>query len=174
MDQCRKEKMLEAVMIEHGDALVRLAFHYVKNKEVAKDMVQNAFIKCYEKLDTFRYDSSLRTWLYRITINQCKDYLKSWHYKQVSVKEAMEQTLRSAQVSIEENIIKGEEEEQFKQLIFSLPIKYREVIYLYYYESLSTPEISQVTGLKENTIKTRLRRAKAKLKVMFEEVGIYG
>lgn len=94
MEESLKEKLLEEIMLEHGSDLVRLAFSYVKDKETAKDMVQNTFIKCYENLDGFRYESSLKTWLYRITINQCKDYLKSWNYRKVQVKSILEGAIK--------------------------------------------------------------------------------
>ena len=136
MEQDRKNDLLEEIMIEHGTDLVQLAFSYVKDKETAKDMVQNTFIKCYENLDYFRYDSSIKTWLYRITINQCKDHLRSWHYRKVQTKEAFESALKSLFPLTEDSVIQAAESEEMKDLIFSLPKNYREVIYLYYYKSL--------------------------------------
>lgn len=174
MESSKKEAILEEVMIEHGDDLVRLAFNYVKDKETAKDMVQNTFIKCYEHLDTFRNDASLKTWLYRITINQCKDYLRSWHYRMVKSKNVLESTIRAFTQSPDENVIQDSEAERVKDAIHSLPKNYSEVIYLYYYKYLSIPEISEVTGLNRNTVKTRLKRARQKLKILMKEADIYG
>ncbi|SET71772.1 RNA polymerase sigma-70 factor, ECF subfamily [Oceanobacillus limi] len=174
MEFTTKENVLENLMIEHGSDLVRLAFHYVKDKETAKDMVQNTFIKCYENLDNFRYDASLKTWLYRITINECKDYLRSWHYRKVQVKEVFDSAMASVLPSTEDKVIKNSENKEVKEFIFSLPNHYREVIYLYYYKSLSITEIAEVTELKVNTVKTRLRRAKQKLKIIMEEANVYG
>ncbi|WP_047981999.1 sigma-70 family RNA polymerase sigma factor [Ornithinibacillus contaminans] len=169
-----KEAILEEIMIEHGNDLVRLAVNYVKDRETAKDMVQNTFIKCYENLDNFRYESSIKTWLYRITINQCKDYLKSWNYRKIQAKNYIENVGVSKLISTEETIIKMEESKEMKDYIFSLPPKYREVLFLYYYKSLSISEIADITELKENTIKTRLKRAKERLKLLMEEVTVYG
>ena len=77
MDREEKAYVLEKIMIEYGNELVRLAFSYVKDAEIAKDIVQNTFVKCYKNLDSFRFDAQIKTWLYRITIKEYKDYLKS-------------------------------------------------------------------------------------------------
>ncbi|SDM12326.1 sigma-70 family RNA polymerase sigma factor [Sediminibacillus halophilus] len=174
MEKGAKEDLLEEIMLKHGDDLVRLAFNYVKDKETAKDMVQNSFIKCYENLDEFRYDSTIKTWLYRITVNQCKDYLRSWHYRKVKTKSVFVHALKSISSLTENEVIKKSESEEMKSLMFSLPESYREVIYLYYYKDLSIPEIAEVTNLNPNTVKTRLRRGKQRMKRLLEEAEVYG
>lgn len=173
MDKDEKEQLLEKVMIEYGNELVRLAFSYVKEAESAKDIVQNAFIKCYKNLDSFRYDAQLKTWLYRITINECKDYLKSWNYKMVQVKSFVNETAKSILPSTEKAVIDKYNNEEIKDTIFSLPKVYREVVYLYFYESLKTEEISEVLDIPVNTVKTRLRRAKQRLEPMIKEAGLH-
>ncbi|MEO4054841.1 sigma-70 family RNA polymerase sigma factor [Solibacillus sp. CAU 1738] len=170
MDREEKDFILEQMMIEYGNELVRLAFSYVKDTEIAKDMVQNTFIKCYKNLDSFRYDSQIKTWLYRITINECKDHLKSWNYKMVQVKSYISETAKSILPSTEKTVIDKYNNEEIKDTIFSLPKVYREVVYLYYYDSLVTEEIAKVLDIPVNTVKTRLRRAKQKLEPMIKEV----
>lgn len=172
MDNEEKDFLLEKVMIEYGNELVRLAFSYVKDTETAKDMVQNTFIKCYKNLDSFRFDAQIKTWLYRITINECKDYLKSWNYKMVQVKSFINETAKSILPSTERTVIDKYNNEEIKDTIFSLPKVYREVVYLYYYESLNTGEIAQVLDISVNTVKTRLRRAKQRLEPMIKEAGL--
>jgi RNA polymerase sigma factor (sigma-70 family) len=167
MDKSEKDYVLEKLMIEYGNELVRLAFSYVKDAEIAKDLVQNTFIKCYKNLDSFRYDSQIKTWLYRITINECKDYLKSWNYKMVQVKSFLNETARSVLPSVEKSVIDQYNKEQMKETINSLPKKYREVVYLYYHD-LKTDEISKVLNIPVNTVKTRLRRAKQRLESMLK------
>src|SRR5690625_3225553 len=110
----RQEAMLEKIMIEHGSDLLRLAFSYVKHRETTKDMVQSTFIKCYENLDNFRFESSIKTWLYRITINQCKDYLKSWHFRKVQAKSFLDSAIASFLPSAEDKVIKKTEREEIK------------------------------------------------------------
>lgn len=161
-------------MIEYGNELVRLAFSYVKDTEIAKDMVQNTFINCYKNLDSFRYDAQVKTWLYRITINECKDYLKSWNYKMVQVRSFINETTRSMLPSTERTVIDKYNNQEMKESIFSLPKVYREVIYLYYYDSLTTVEIANVLDIPVNTVKTRLRRAKQRLESLIKEAEFYG
>lgn len=172
MDKSEKDYVLEKIMIEYGNELVRLAFSYVKDTEIAKDMVQNTFIKCYKNLDSFRYDAQIKTWLYRITINECKDYLKSWNYKMVQLKRFIHETARSVLPSTEKTVIENYDNEEMKENIFSLPKVYREVIYLYYYDSLKTEEIANVLDIPVNTVKTRLRRAKQRLEPMLKEAEL--
>ncbi|NEU30610.1 sigma-70 family RNA polymerase sigma factor [bacterium LRH843] len=172
MNKLEKDAVLEKIMIEYGNELVRLAFSYVKDAEIAKDLVQNTFIKCYKNLDSFRYDAQIKTWLYRITINECKDYLKSWNYKMVQVKSFINETARSVLPSVEKSVMDQYSNAQMKETINSLPKKYREVIYLYYHDSLKMDEISKVLDIPVNTVKTRLRRAKQRLQSMLKEAEL--
>lgn len=172
MDKEEKDFLLERLMIEYGNELVRLAFSYVKDTESAKDIVQNTFIKCYKNIESFRYDAQIKTWLYRITINECKDYLKSWSHKMVQVKSFINETAKSILPSTERTVIDKYSNEEIKDTIFSLPKVYREVVYLYYYESLKTEEIADVLDIPVNTVKTRLRRAKQRLKPMIREAEL--
>lgn len=174
MDREEKDFLLEKIMIEYGNELVRLAFSYVKDAEVAKDLVQNTFIKCYKNIDSFRFDAQIKTWLYRITINECKDYLKSWNYKMVQVKSFINETAKSILPSTEKKVIDKYNNEEIKDTIYSLPKVYREVVYLYYYDSLSTEEIANVLDIPVNTVKTRLRRAKQRLESMLKEAELHG
>ena len=174
MDREEKDYVLDKIMIEYGNELVRLAFSYVKDAEIAKDIVQNTFVKCYKNLDSFRFDAQIKTWLYRITINECKDYLKSWNYKMVQVKSFIHETAKSILPSTEKTVIDKFNNEEIKSTISSLPKVYREVVYLYYYNSLSTEEIAKVLDIPSNTVKTRLRRAKQRLHTVIKEAELNG
>ncbi|MCM3389882.1 sigma-70 family RNA polymerase sigma factor [Ureibacillus chungkukjangi] len=174
MDREEKDYVLEKIMIQYGNELVRLAFSYVKDAESAQDLVQNTFIKCYKHLDSYRYDAQIKTWLYRITINECKDYLKSWNYKMVQVKSFVNETAKSILPSTEKTVIDKYNNDEIKDTIFSLPKVYREVVYLYYYDSLKTEEISEVLDIPVNTVNTRLRRAKHRLESMIKEADLSG
>jgi len=174
LEREEKDFILEKMMIEYGNELVRLAFSYVKDTEIAKDMVQNTFIKCYKNLGSFRFDAQIKTWLYRITINECKDYLKSWNYKMVQVKSFINETAKSILPSTEKTVIDKFNNEEIKDTIYSLPKVYREVVYLYYYDSLKTDEIAEILDIPINTVKTRLRRAKQRLESMIKEAELNG
>ncbi|MGD6802790.1 sigma-70 family RNA polymerase sigma factor [Rossellomorea vietnamensis] len=174
MEKSKRDSLLEQIMKEYGDELVRLAYSYVKDVDIAKDITQNAFVKCYQKLDSFRGDSKMKTWLYRITINECKDHLKSWNHKKVRVMDYIQENTKSMLPSAESSVFKEAKNQEIKNIVLSLPKKYREVLYLYYYDSLNIEEVAEVTDLGVNTVKTRLRRAKQRLKIKLEEAELYG
>lgn len=174
MEKSKRDSLLEQIMKEYGDELVRLAYSYVKDVDIAKDITQNAFVKCYQKLDSFRGDSKMKTWLYRITINECKDHLKSWNHKKVRVMDYIQENTKSALPSAESSVFNEAKNQEIKNIVLSLPNKYREVLYLYYYDSLNIEEVAEVTDLGVNTVKTRLRRAKQRLKIKLEEAELYG
>jgi RNA polymerase sigma factor (sigma-70 family) len=78
-----KEEIIERLMNEYGKSVVRLAFTFVKKEQLAEDIAQEVFIKCYQNLDAFRNESSYKTWVYRITVNLCKDRLRSWSFRNI-------------------------------------------------------------------------------------------
>ncbi|WP_078427159.1 sigma-70 family RNA polymerase sigma factor [Alkalihalobacterium alkalinitrilicum] len=163
-----KEAVLDYLMMEYGTDIVRLAYTYVKDMTLAEDLAQEIFIKCYKSLHTFKHQSSYKTWLYRIGSNHCKDYVKSWHHRKVTIAEKLSDLLTTSN-NIDEEIIKKSEDEELVEAIFRLEVKYREVIYLHYYEEFSMKEISQAIKINENTVKTRLKRARQLLKEMMKE-----
>ncbi|GAE27725.1 RNA polymerase sigma-70 factor [Halalkalibacter wakoensis JCM 9140] len=166
-----REHLINLLMDEHSDEILHLVFTYVNNQTTAEDLTQEIFIKCYEKLHQFNEQSSIKTWLFRIAINHCKDYLKSWHYRKISLHEKIWDSLPSNTKQVDEELIAKTEEERLAHAVIALPVKYREVIYLHYYQELSLVEISKVTAVNLNTIKTRMKRAKELVKdQIIEEV----
>ncbi|MEK5038642.1 sigma-70 family RNA polymerase sigma factor [Sporosarcina sp. FSL K6-3457] len=163
-----REVLMDEIMTRHGQDILRLVYSYVNNKELAEDLTQDIFVKCYKSLHTYKGKSSLRTWLWRIAINHCKDFLKSWYNKHVIISEEEPITHRTTKEMVEEVVIQKEEDDQLIAAIMMLPIKYREVIYLFYYEELLIKEIAVITEASVNTVKTRLRRAKELLKERLE------
>lgn len=164
-----KEDLIDEIMNKYGQEVLQLVYSYVNNKEVAEDVTQDIFVKCYKSLHTYKGNSNLKTWLWRIAINQCKDYIKSWYNKKVIVTEDEFTYVGSQKESAEQTVIQNTEDRELASAVMSLPIKYREVIYLFYYEELSIKEIATVIEVKENTIKTRLKKAKELLKKGLEE-----
>lgn len=164
-----KEVLIDEIMNRHGQEILQLAYSYVRNRELAEDLTQDIFVKCFSALHTYKGKSSLRTWLWRIAINHCKDYLKSWYNRNVTPSDQECFVTYSQKESVEQLVIRQDEDQQLVLSVMELPMKYREVIYLFYYEELSIKEIASVIEVKENTVKTRLRRAKELLKDRLEE-----
>ncbi|MBG9838877.1 RNA polymerase factor sigma C [Bacillus anthracis] len=164
-----KENLIDEIMNKYGQEVLQLVYSYVNNKEVAEDLTQDIFVKCYKSLHTYKGNSNLKTWLWRIAINHCKDHLKSWYNKKVIVTDDDFTYMEGQKESVEQTVIQNAEDRELASAVMNLPIKYREVIYLFYYEELSIKEIATVIEVKENTIKTRLKKAKELLKEGLEE-----
>ncbi|UTR10006.1 sigma-70 family RNA polymerase sigma factor [Evansella sp. LMS18] len=152
-------QIIDKLMDEYSDAILHLAYTYVKNETTAEDLTQEIFIKSFEKLHQFNERSTLKTWLYRIASNHCKDYLKSWHYRKITLNDKIFDYIPSRSKT-EDEIIAKDEEDILANAVMELPLKYREVVFLHYYEELSLKEINKITAMNTNTLKTRLKRAK--------------
>ncbi|KAA0547207.1 sigma-70 family RNA polymerase sigma factor [Bacillus sp. BGMRC 2118] len=155
-------------MNEYGERLTRLAYNYVKDWGKAEDIVQEVFITCYDRFDEVERIISYKSWVYKITINRCKDVLKSSFFKKVIVNYKLFSHTQSRELTPEKRVVKNNEEELLARCVLALPIKYREVIILFYYEELSILEIAELLSLNTNTIKTRLSRARVVLKEQLE------
>ncbi|WP_430787054.1 sigma-70 family RNA polymerase sigma factor [Virgibacillus flavescens] len=150
----------------YGEEIKRLIFTYVKNHTQTDDIFQDFLIKTFKSLDRFKAKSTLKTWLYRIAINTCKDYLRSPIHRIVQYHELSK--ISSKQQSVEQTSLENEQKETMAEAVLSLPVKYREVILLKFYRDLTINEISQSLHVKESTVRTRIMRGKKKLKTLME------
>ncbi len=142
----------------YADMVRRICFMYLKNYEDVEDVFQEVFLKyiLYEKI--FESDAHEKAWLIRVAINACKDILRSpFHKKICSIED----------IDLEPFYIQ-ETEGELLSCIFCLPSKYRDVLYLFYYEGYSAVEIAEIMHKKVNTIYTWLDRARKALK---EQLG---
>ncbi|MDR6121293.1 RNA polymerase sigma-70 factor (ECF subfamily) [Bacillus sp. SLBN-46] len=158
-----KDDILIYLINEYGTMVKRLAFSYVKDKSLAEDISQEVFIAAYKNLDSFKGGSSYKTWIYRITINRSKDMVKSKSFRMVSLSNIINPFKKSS-TSTEVEVIRKENNNNVVECILALPVKYREIIYLFYYEDLKIHEIHHITNINTETIKSRLRRGKQLLK----------
>ncbi|MEH7109107.1 sigma-70 family RNA polymerase sigma factor [Bacillus sp. JJ1764] len=165
-DSFTHEEKLKWLMVTYGNDVIRIAYSYLKQKHLAEDVAQDVFIKCYEKMDTFRNESSYKTWLIKITINKCKDVLKSWSYKNLFMVDYF--TFKNTHSGWEQR--PEYENDRISYQVMKLPVKLREVIILYYYHEFSIEEIATLLKTNPNTIKTRLHRGRLKLKDDLEGV----
>jgi RNA polymerase sigma factor (sigma-70 family) len=166
LNHWNREEKLKWLMNAYGNDVIRIAYTYLKQKQLAEDVAQDVFIKCYEKMDTFRNESSYKTWLIRITVNRCKDVLKSWSFKNLYLTDFFKS--KQTYYSQEKQLFSGEENELISKQVIDLPVKLREVIILFYYQEFSIEEISNLLKINPNTVKTRLHRGRIKLKESFE------
>lgn len=158
---------LEQLIRTHGEELLRLAYTYVKNQQAAEDIVQDVLLKAFEQQEQFRGEASYRTYLFRMTINRSYDYLRSWSYKNTILTEKIQQIFKGTK-SAEQEVLVLTENRLLGEAVLNLPMKYREAIILYYYKELKIEEIAYLLTCSDNTVKTRLRRGREKLKQTLE------
>ena len=121
-----------------------------RNIETSEDVYQEVFLRLARKMPEFESEEHKKAWLIRVTINCSKSILNSSFIKH--------------RADLDENLsFETPERHDIYYAVLNLPIKYRTVIHLYYYENYSIKEISKILKLNENTIKTRLSRARQKL-----------
>ena len=137
--------------------MYKVARSYLHNDADAADAMSETVLACFEKLNTLRQPQYFRTWLIRILIRKCQDLLRQ----------------RRRSVPLDELTQVGREEPgharvEFLDLLDSLDEKYRTVLLLYYGEGFTVGEIAQAMGLKADTVKTRLKRARAGFKMIYE------
>jgi RNA polymerase sigma-70 factor (ECF subfamily) len=163
---------LEGLVEAHGDAILRLAYFHLKDRDLAEDVFQETFTKVYLQWHTFRGDSSPRTWIYRIAVNLCRDKLRSWTARKVSLLgEQVIDALHPPEPDSAEEVLRRADRSALLQAVMALPAEYREVIHLYYYEEMDVTEVATTLGLSGGTVRSRLFRARARLKTMLMEGG---
>lgn len=148
-----EQEMAEAIQ-RYGDTVRRLCMVHLKNYADTEDIFQTVFLKYALTSVSFDSDEHEKAWLIRVTLNACKDLLKSiFRSRTVSLEELVEQP---AQLSADHR--------EVLEAVLSLPAKYRDVVYLHYYEEYTAPEIARILGKNVNTVYTRLTRAKGLLR----------
>ncbi|MDX8342177.1 sigma-70 family RNA polymerase sigma factor [Rossellomorea sp. YZS02] len=163
-----RDAWLESIMDEYGERLTKLAYNYVKDWSMAEDIVQEVFVTCFTHFEKIDEILSFKAWIYRLAINRAKDVLKSSAFKRVVMNSSLFSLFTSKEALPEMTLVKRSEEEVLSKSVLDLPVKYREVIILYYYEECSIDEIQELLGVNGNTIKTRLNRGRGKLKEIME------
>lgn len=158
---------IESLIRQYGNDVLRTAYMYVKDIHTAEDIFQDVFIKVNQKLSTFEGNSSIKTWIIRITINTCKDYLKSaWNRKVVPMMEYQEDAIVSE--TDYDDVEKQDTKELIKKSVLSLPAKYKDIVLCVYFQEMSITEAANALHIAEGTAKSRLSRARLKLKSILE------
>lgn len=141
------------------DNVFAVAFNYFRDPSDADDIVQEVLLKLLKSDVEFESDEHIRNWLLKVAVNQCRKVsVSSWFRKNMPLQEYAE-SLR----------YDDPEESALFFAVMGLPKKYRVVIHLFYYEDYSTAEIAKMLGMNESTVRTRLRRARLKLKEVLKD-----
>lgn len=160
----RSEQEVISAIDRHGDTVRRLCLLYLKNYADTEDIFQTVFLKYAQRSAAFISPEHEKAWFIRVTINGCKDILKScFRTKTVSLEEALPLTVPIAQ-----------EHRDVLEQVLALPQKYKEVVFLHYYEGYSAPEIGRILRKNTNTVYTLLNRSREMLRTELEKEGYHG
>lgn len=157
-------EIIEGLYRQYSLNIQRVCFLYLGDIAASEDAMQDTFLKVHEKYNSFQGKSDIKTWLTRIAINTCKDMLRKEKRREIIV--------FSEDIQKKQNDIMNSEETMNKLLVTEaiqkLPQKLREVVILFYYQELSTKEISNILRIPRTTVEFRLKKARIEIKRMME------
>lgn len=148
----------EKIVRQYADMIYRIALQNLKNPTDAEDIFQEVCMALLTKNAPLDDDAHIKHWLIRVTINKCSNFSKSlWQSRTDSISEHTDLPAPETQFVMEE--------------LNQISANYRNIIYLYYYEEYTVPEIAEILGKSKNTVNSQLQRARKKLKKILEERG---
>lgn len=150
----RSEQQVITAIDKYSDMVRRICMMHLKSYADTEDIFQNVFFKYAISGNEFKSEEHEKAWIIRVTVNLCKDLLKSFFRKNTVPLESLGDCA----------VFEDNEKKEVLQAVFSLPEKYKDVVYLYYYHGYSAIEISQILKKNVNTVYTLLSRAKKLLK----------
>ena len=154
----------------------RVCWHYTGNRETAEDCGQEAMLRIWRSLDSYRGDCALESWVYRIAANCCMDWLrKKKRDRSVSIEPMAEQGFdpEDSSPGTEDQAVARDEREQLREAIALLPEDQREALIMTQLEKIPYEEAARSLGVSEGTIKSRVNRAKSRLKELLSEGELF-
>ena len=148
------EKKLEEWIAEYSSAVLKLCFVYLADAEMAKDAMQDTFVKVWRRMEQFqnRHELSSKAWIMKIAVNTCRDYKRTAWFRHIdmrtSIEELPEPMAPTPEVSRELFID-----------IMNLPAKYKQVILLHHFQNLNQSETAQALGISRTSVSKRLKKA---------------
>ena len=152
---------LERLVAQYQGAVLRTCYLYLCDRSQAEDAVQETFLKVYRNLDSFRGESSEKTWILKIAMRTCYDMNHSG-WSRFFNRRVTPEMLPEAAVPFEEK------DDTLTRAVIRLPIRLREVILLYYYQGLNVNEIADALGISQPSVSGRLKRGRERLKAALE------
>lgn len=156
-DLTAKKEKAEDIIRQHADMIYRIALQNLKNEADAQDIFQEVCLSLLTKNAPLYDDVHIKHWLIRVTINKCNNFRKLlWQQK-------------TEPLNIDCERGKKDEETEAFELLYTLPKSYRNIVYLYYFEDYTVPEIAQILKENKNTVNSKLQRSRKKLRKILEE-----
>ena len=150
----RSEQEVNRAIERYADTVRRICMLHLKNRADTEDIFQNVFLKYLLHTAPFADDEHEKAWLIRVTINACRDLLRSFFRSRTVPLDAVAEQVAELPPDHREVL----------DAVLSLPQKYKDVVYLHYYEGYAAPEIGRILGKNVNTVYTLLNRAKQQLR----------
>lgn len=160
------EKQLEEWIAEYGGAVLKLCFVYLADAEMAKDAMQDTFVKVWKHMEQFqsRHDLSAKAWILKIAVNTCRDYKRTAWFRHVDMRKSIEELPEPAAPTTETS------RELFMD-VMNLPAKYKQVILMHHFQNLNQSETAQALGISRTSVAKRLKKAYEMLQVEPEREG---
>lgn len=166
-----KEKQFTVIISENKEKISRICRRYLDDEDVFKDVYQEVLINIWKNLETFRGESSISTWIYRIAVNTCLLSIRSEKRRKDSSAKGIRLENLPAQVIVEDQGHEDLSEKKvkfFKNFLNLLSLSDRALVSLYL-EELTTKEMADVTGLSESNVRVKIFRIKEQIKEKWEE-----
>jgi RNA polymerase sigma-70 factor, ECF subfamily len=166
-DQGMNEQKVNELYVEYKKKVYTIALSYVKDNYLAEDLTHEILVKCYLTREKFKGNCSFHSWIYRIAINHCIDFLRKSHRNRYLLHENIDLFNYEEVRTPESEILNHCDHAELRGKLRKLPSKYAEVITLFYFKDQSLKEIEHHLNIKLSTVKTRLFRAKRMLREMY-------
>ena len=169
----RDERAFRELIEAHRDRVFNISYRMLSNRDEAQDIAQEVFITVFKTIDSFREESKFSTWLYRVTVNHCKNRIKYLSRRHDRDRDELDENTRETNGAIAtpvrapqpDRALEGAQTEVLlMDAIKTLDEDQREVVVLRDIEELSIEEICEITGLPDGTVKSRLHRARLALR----------
>jgi RNA polymerase sigma-70 factor (ECF subfamily) len=168
-----REQVLNDLIHTYQNEIWDYAFSITRSMDMADDVVQDVFLKVYEKLHTYRGEASIKTWLFRIARNTCFNRMKSGFIRRVLLMGEVKEG-KAAAPSAENQALDNLLSTEAWRLVLELPVKHREVMVLHAYHGLTQEEIASLLQVPSGTVKSRLHNARLKLAKRYKGGMKYG
>ncbi len=155
------EVVLTRLVETYQTALLHICYMILRDESLAEDAVQETFLKAYKAIDTFRGESSEKTWLFRIGVNVCRDMKRGRWFRYLDRRVTPEVLPIPAPEA-------DEDYQELSEAIMRLPDRDKEIILLYYYQNMNIREVASALGLAPSSVSNRLKKARERLKALLE------
>lgn len=169
----RKNDLFEEIVKEHGKAILNYIFSLVRHKELAEDLYQEVLLSAYLAFHTIKDPDRLKSWLFTIAANKCRDFWRKENKtKQFWKEEVYSFSVATAEPSLpEEEVLHNYAAEQMVEKVLDLPEIYQYPIFLYYFRDFTLLEISKKGNIPISTVKTRMKRGKERLRPKLQSLA---